>query len=84
MDLFSKTIASVGIIIASIMALVLVEAMRRATKVFRIAREAIRNFGEAITGIREEAVVSVVEEAISTGETTKNSSIVATDIGSLG
>ena len=84
MDLFSRTIASTGIIIASIMALVLVEAMRRATKVFRIVREATRNFGEAAASIREETVASVVEEAINTGETTKNSSIVATDIDSLG
>ena len=84
MDLFSKTITSTGVIIASIMALVLVEAMKRAIKVFRIVREAARSFRVAAAGIREEAVAIVMEEAISTGETAKNFSIVATDIGSLG
>ena len=84
MDLFSKTITSTGVIIASIMALVLVEAMKRAIKVFRIVRETARSFRVAAAGIREEAVANVGEEAVSTGETVKNSSIVATDIGSLG
>ena len=92
MDLFSKTITSTGVIIASIMALVLVEAMKRAIKVFRIVREAARSFRvaaarireEAVANVGEEAVAIVMEEAISTGETAKNFSIVATDIGSLG
>ena len=61
MDLFSVTIASTEVIIASIMALVLVEAIKRAAKVFRIVEEATRSFGEAADGIREEFITSVVE-----------------------
>ena len=84
MDLFFRIIASTGVVITSIMALVLAEAIKKAIKVFRIIKGVVRSFMEAAARIREKAVASVVEEVVNIAEPTKNSSIVATDIDSLG